>query len=1208
MEAETIALRLRAAVDQGLTAALITPDRMLTRQVAAALDRWDITPDDSGGLPLALSPPGRLLRQTADLMGATCTADRLLALLKHPLTHTGTDRGDHLRHTRDLELHVRRKGLPFPTGTDIRAWSADGREAWCIWLADMLDRMATVTDSPLETLTTTHITLTERLAAGPADGSGTLWDDANGRAARGLCDQLLTHADAGGTLTPRDYAALFSTLIAQEQARAPEGHPQILILGTLEARVQTHDLVILAGLNEGTWPALPPPDPWLNRAMRQQAGLLLPERQIGLSAHDYQQAIAAPQVWLTRSIRSADAQTVPSRWLLRLTNLLEGLPDQNGPQALTAMRQRGGEWLAQATALSATPDAPRAIRPSPRPPVDARPKRLSVTAIPRLIRDPYAIYAEHVLKLRALDPLTPEPDALLRGELIHLILQRFIAGPNTVPALMAATETVLAEHCPWPTTRTLWRARIARIAPWFVATESERQTLGTPAVIEQLGKYPIPGFDFTLSARADRIDLTPDGRALIYDYKSGNPPTDKQQRAFEKQLLLEAALVERGAFRPRPPPRGGCRLYRPERQDRPRPAGRPAPRPGVGRIPDPPAPLGRPVTRLHRPQFRRAQRGTTGLRPPRPVRRMGPRHQTHGGGRPMTRHPATERQVQAADPRASTWVSANAGSGKTRVLTDRVARLLLSGVSPAHILCLTYTKAAAAEMQNRLFRRLGDWAMKPDDTLLAELADLGTDIALSDLPRARRLFAQAMEVPGGLRIQTIHAFCAGLLRRFPLECGVSPQFKEMDDRAAALLRAEVMDSLATAPETEALARIFTGSTLDDLLQDIAGRRDAFAAPFDEPAVRRTLDLPPAFTEQDLIDSILDPATRADLARFVTLCAGGSSTDQKNADRLSRLGHTLADIETLESCFLFGETAANPFGAKIGTVPTKATRARDPDLCARIDDLMAIVQDARPTRLALAALDRTRTLHAFARPYLAALDTAKTRRGLVDFDDLIWRARALLTDPAVAQWVLFKLDGGIDHILVDEAQDTSPLQWQVIRALAQEFAAGEGAHPDRERTIFVVGDLKQSIYSFQGAEPEAFGQMQAHFAAELARIARGLTPLSLDYSFRSAQAVLRVVDLTFLTYPDGLGDRTPTHIAFHETLPGRVDLWDPIPPVTEDKDDRPWHEPMDITGQRHHTAILADRIATECARMIDQETRPSPRTATSPAAPSARATS
>ncbi len=548
MEAETIALRLRAAVDEGLTAALITPDRMLTRQVAAALDRWNITPDDSGGLPLALSPPGRLLRQTAELMGVTCTADRLLALLKHPLTHTGTDRGDHLRHTRDLELHVRKTGLPFPNGDHIRAWSAPGRESWCDWLALLLDSLAAVTDAPLESLTATHITLTERLAAGPAEGSGTLWDDANGRAARGLCDQLLTHADAGGALTPRDYDALFSTLIAQEQARAPEGHPQILILGTLEARVQTHDLVILAGLNEGTWPALPPPDPWLNRAMRQQAGLLLPERQIGLSAHDYQQAIAAPQVWLTRAIRSADAQTVPSRWLLRLTNLLDGLPDQGGPQALRDMRARGAQWLGQATALSATPDAPRAIRPSPRPPVDARPKRLSVTAIPRLIRDPYAIYAEHVLRLRALDPLTPEPDALLRGELIHLILQRFIAGPNTVAALMDATDTVLAEHCPWPTTRTLWRARIGRIAAWFVATETDRQTQGAPAVIEQLGKLAVPGFDFTLTARADRIDLTPDGRALIYDYKSGTPPTDKQQRAFEKQLLLEAALVERGAF------------------------------------------------------------------------------------------------------------------------------------------------------------------------------------------------------------------------------------------------------------------------------------------------------------------------------------------------------------------------------------------------------------------------------------------------------------------------------------------------------------------------------------------------------------------------------------------------------------------------------------------------------------------------------------
>jgi double-strand break repair protein AddB len=549
-EAEAIALRLRAAIDDGLTAALITPDRMLTRQVAAALDRWDIAPDDSGGLPLALSPPGRFLRQVADLMGRQLTADALLALLKHPLCHTGADRGEHLRHARDLELHVRRKGIPFPTGDAIRNWTVSDRTDWCAWLAQQLDTLAALHDAPLSTLVTTHITLTESLAAGPTPGSGTLWDEAAGRAARALCTDLATHADAGGTLAPRDYAALFSTLISGEQSRAPEGHPQVIILGTLEARVQTYDLVILGGMNEGTWPALPPPDPWLNRAMRQQAGLLLPERQIGLSAHDYTQGIAAPQVWITRAIRSADAQTVASRWVMRLTNLLHGLPAQNGPEALAAMRARGASWLARAATLSEPEaDTPRAPRPAPRPPLDTRPKRLSVTAVVRLLRDPYAIYAEHVLRLRPLDPLTPEPDALLRGEVIHLILQRFLTGPTQDRAgLMTATDTVLAESCPWPTVRTLWRARIDRVADWFLATEQDRRAAGHPALLETLGKLTIPGFDFTLSAKADRIDLTPDGRALIYDYKTGIPPSDKQQRAFEKQLLLEAALVERGAF------------------------------------------------------------------------------------------------------------------------------------------------------------------------------------------------------------------------------------------------------------------------------------------------------------------------------------------------------------------------------------------------------------------------------------------------------------------------------------------------------------------------------------------------------------------------------------------------------------------------------------------------------------------------------------
>lgn len=541
-EAETIALRLRAAVEEGITAILITPDRMLTRQVAAALDRWSLTPDDSGGLPLALSAPGRLLRQVADLMGRPATAADLLALLKHPLCHA-TDRGPHLLHTRDFELWLRRKGLPFPTGADLLDWRQDD---WTAWLAPLLDRLAAIREAPLADLVPLHLTLTEAFARDPAQ----LWAEAPGRAAQSVTTALATHAEAAGTFTPRDYAALFSAVIANEQVRNPDtGHPRILIRGTLESRVDFADLVILGGLNDGTWPGTPPPDPWLNRAMRHQAGLLLPERQIGLSAHDYTQAIAAPEVWLTRPIRSDDAQTVASRWLNRLTNLLAGLPDQNGDKALAAMRQRGQDWLARAATLSDAAPVPRAPRPSPRPPAKARPKQLSVTAVTDLLRDPYAIYARHVLRLRALDPLTPSPDAPLRGQVVHRIFEIFTQSPVPDRAtLMAATDNVLAEDCPWPTIRTLWRARIDRIADWFIDTESARRALGTPALIEQLGALPIPSHDFTLTGKADRIDLTPDGRALIYDYKTGTPPSDKQQRQFDKQLLLEAAMVERGAF------------------------------------------------------------------------------------------------------------------------------------------------------------------------------------------------------------------------------------------------------------------------------------------------------------------------------------------------------------------------------------------------------------------------------------------------------------------------------------------------------------------------------------------------------------------------------------------------------------------------------------------------------------------------------------
>lgn len=565
-EALAIALILREAAEQGQRAALITPDRNLARRVSAALDRWDIRPDDSAGQPLVQSAPGRLLRHTAQQFGRQMTAETLVVLLKHPLTATGGQgRGDHLRLSRDLELDLRRHGPAFPTPQALLAWAqrkdTPGRADWARWLAGVLEGFDRAGRRPLAHWIADHLAVTEALAAGPGGSveASELWRTEAGREAQAVMQDLMREAAHGPDMSPADYADLLAGLLRPRSVRHAEAvHPHIQILGTLEARAQSADLVILGGLNDGTWPALPAPDPWLSRQMRHRVGLLSPERQVGLSAHDFQIAICAPRVVLTRAIRDAEAETVPSRWLARLTNLLGGLPDQDGPAALEEMRARGARYLDLARALEDTPRVPAAPRPAPRPPVSARPRTLPVTGITRLIRDPYAVYAREILRLRPLDPLRPEPDARLRGEVLHELVERFIrdwdgTDPRADPRAMRArlldlTDDVLERGVPWPSARRIWRARIARLADTFIAEEIGRREKGAPALIEEEGSVTLPGIDFTLRARPDRIDLLQDGRVHIYDYKTGAPPTAAQQRTFEKQLILEAAMAERGGF------------------------------------------------------------------------------------------------------------------------------------------------------------------------------------------------------------------------------------------------------------------------------------------------------------------------------------------------------------------------------------------------------------------------------------------------------------------------------------------------------------------------------------------------------------------------------------------------------------------------------------------------------------------------------------
>ena len=552
-EAFAIALILRDAAERGTRAALVSPNRNLTRRVTAALDRWGIRPDDSAGRPLPLSAPGRFLRQISGLIGERLTADRLLALLKHPLAFSGPGRGTHLILTRELELHLRRHGPAFPTAESLATWAENSRigeaQDWARILGETLSPLVSIGPQPLTAFVETHLFTAERLARGfAAEGSGALWEKEAGQKAAEATAELMAEAGAAGTLSPGDYDRLFHGVLQRHEVREAESvHPGIMVWGTIEARVQGAELVILGGLNEGAWPAQPPPDPWLNRAMRKAAGLLLPERRIGLSAHDYQQAVAAPRVVLTRAMRGAEAETVPARWLNRLVNLMSGLPDRDGPRALELMRERGQHWLALAARFDQVDPVPPAPRPSPRPPVEARPKRLSLTEIGRLVRDPYAIYARHVLRLSPLDPLRPAADPRLRGVVLHEILETFLKRGGTDRAtLLSIADEILAARVAWPLARTVWRARIAKAADAFLRYSAT--TGGTPVLLEEKGATQVAGLDFTLTGKPDRIDRLSDGRLLLIDYKTGDPPSEKQQRNFDKQLLLAAAMAERGGF------------------------------------------------------------------------------------------------------------------------------------------------------------------------------------------------------------------------------------------------------------------------------------------------------------------------------------------------------------------------------------------------------------------------------------------------------------------------------------------------------------------------------------------------------------------------------------------------------------------------------------------------------------------------------------
>jgi ATP-dependent helicase/nuclease subunit B len=577
-EAEVVALILREAAETpGRTAALISPDRLLARRVAIRLEAWGIRVDDSAGRPFAKTVPGTFLDLTIAAIAQGFTPADVMALLKHPLTRLGLDPFGVRRAARALEIAafrdvylgqgiggiraaLERAEQDVITGTRREAavkrlrdddWKGapDLVERFEAAFAPLLAVFASGKPEPLGAIADAHMKTAEALARLPepeadADGSP-LWREEAGTAAAsfftGLADPELPTLEVPAA----DYADLYRSLIAGENVRPRVAvHPRLFIWGPFEARLQQTDVVVLGGLNDGTWPEAGEPGPWLNRPMRAALGLPSPEEKIGYAAHDFTSFLGAERVYLTRAQKIDGVPTVPSRWLMRLQALLAGLglTDQLRPQQ---------PWLGWARARDRIETRVRISAPEPRPPLELRPRRMSVTRIETWLSNPYAIFADRILRLEKMPPLGADPDAALKGSIVHEIMSRFAkASPTALPPdaageLAVIARDVLGHYGDNPRVAAFWLPRFLRFAEWFAETERERRRGTTSVAAEVEGKLALagPGGPFTLTARADRIDVG-DGSIVITDYKTGTPPTDnKIKLGLAPQLPLEAAIA-----------------------------------------------------------------------------------------------------------------------------------------------------------------------------------------------------------------------------------------------------------------------------------------------------------------------------------------------------------------------------------------------------------------------------------------------------------------------------------------------------------------------------------------------------------------------------------------------------------------------------------------------------------------------------------------
>ena len=562
-EAVVIALALREALEHPTrTAALVTPDRDLAKRVTAELRRWNIEIDDSAGEPLADTPPATLLRCLVATIDQGFAPVELLALLKHPLCSMGLPRAALLNAARRLDRKVLRGLRPTPGLDALEALVEDAsftNEADRAQVRDLGGRLRDATAALVATMSAPatpaallEITIATAEKLAPPE---TLWAGEAGEALAESLAKLKAAWAAQPEIASGEWPSLLLTMLASETIRPRFGrHPRLAIWGPLEARLQRADLLILGGLNEGSWPPSVETGPWINRPMRAALGLPQPERRIGLSAHDFASALAAERVLLTRAEREGGAPTVPSRWLARLDALF-GYDPESGAAPPEYIQRGRRTWLAWAEQLDQTDEYRPWPAPSPRPPVAARPTTLSVSRIEQWRRDPYGLYARRILDLEPLDPLEQELGAAERGSRLHDALDEFLKTypsgrlpPDALALFEAMGERHLQTVLAAPAERAFWWPRFKKLAAWFVKTENDRRAAGTRLLASE-SKGAVTLGPLTVEARADRIDEIEPGGWEIIDYKTGRVPSPRElEKLFAPQLLLEAVIAGHGHF------------------------------------------------------------------------------------------------------------------------------------------------------------------------------------------------------------------------------------------------------------------------------------------------------------------------------------------------------------------------------------------------------------------------------------------------------------------------------------------------------------------------------------------------------------------------------------------------------------------------------------------------------------------------------------